>query len=146
MYYILILGVILLDQVTKFLVRSSIQLDHTIPLIDGIFHLTYINNYGAAFSILEGKQFLLIGATLIAVIAVMIFIVWKRKLAHPMLLSGLALIAGGGIGNLIDRIWLGYVVDFFDFRIWPVFNVADIAVVSGCLLLLVYVLLVEGRE
>lgn len=145
MYYLLILVIILADQAAKYLVRMEMTLNQSIPLINGVFDLTYIHNYGAAFSILEGKQFLLIGITFLAVVAITVYIVRKRKTAHFTLLLGLSMIVGGGCGNLIDRILQGYVVDFLNIRFWPIFNLADMAVVSGCLLLMIYLLWLEPK-
>ena len=147
MYYIAILALIGLDWLTKYWIQTSMALNDTIPVIDGIFHITYIHNYGAAFSILQGKQSFLLIVTGIAMIAILAYMVIGqiRKKAAPMELWSLALILAGGIGNFIDRVRFGYVVDFFDFRIWPIFNVADIAVCCGCGLLVFYVLIWEPR-
>ncbi|MBR7149068.1 MAG: signal peptidase II [Firmicutes bacterium] len=147
MYYIAILALIGLDWLTKYWIQTSMALNDTIPVIDGIFHITYIHNYGAAFSILEGKQSFLLIVTGIAMAAILGYMVVTqiKKKAQPMELWSLALILAGGIGNFIDRVRLGYVVDFFDFRIWPIFNVADIAVCCGCGLLIFYVLIWEPR-
>ncbi|MBR4074594.1 MAG: signal peptidase II [Firmicutes bacterium] len=147
MYYIAILALIGLDWLTKYWIQNSMALNDTIPVIDGIFHITYIHNYGAAFSILEGKQSFLLIVTGIAMAAILGYMVVTqiKKKAQPMELWSLALILAGGIGNFIDRVRLGYVVDFFDFRIWPIFNVADIAVCCGCGLLIFYVLIWEPR-
>ena len=147
MYYIAILALIGLDWLTKYWIQTSMALNDTIPVIDGIFHITYIHNYGAAFSILQGKQSFLLIVTGIAMTAILAYMVIGqiKKKAAPMELSSLALILAGGIGNIIDRVRFGYVVDFFDFRIWPIFNVADIAVCCGCGLLVFYVLIWEPR-
>ena len=147
MYYIAILALIGLDWLTKYWIQTSMALNDTIPVIDGIFHITYIHNYGAAFSILQGKQSFLLIVTGIAMTAILAYMVIGqiRKKAAPMELWSLALILAGGIGNFIDRVRFGYVVDFFDFRIWPIFNVADIAVCCGCSLLVFYVLIWEPR-
>jgi len=147
LYYIAILALIGLDWLTKYWIQTSMALNDTIPVIDGIFHITYIHNYGAAFSILEGKQgFLLIvtGIAMAAILGYMVIAQIKKK-TNPMELWSLALILSGGIGNFIDRVRFGYVVDFFDFRVWPIFNVADIAVCCGCGLLVFYVLIWEPR-
>ena len=147
MYYIAILALIGLDWLPKYWIQTSMALNDTIPVIDGIFHITYIHNYGAAFSILQGKQSFLLIVTGIAMTAILAYMVIGqiRKKAAPMELWSLALILAGGIGNFIDRVRFGYVVDFFDFRIWPIFNVADIAVCCGCGLLVFYVLIWEPR-
>ena len=147
MYYIAILALIGLDWLTKYWIQTSMALNDTIPVIDGIFHITYIHNYGAAFSILQGKQSFLLIVTGIAMTAILAYMVIGqiKKKAASMELWSLALILAGGIGNFIDRVRFGYVVDFFDFRIWPIFNVADIAVCCGCSLLVFYVLIWEPR-
>lgn len=147
MYYIAILALVGLDWLTKYWIQTSMALNDTIPVIDGIFHITYIHNYGAAFSILQGKQSFLLIVTGIAMAAILGYMVIAqiRKKAHSLELWSLTLILAGGIGNFIDRVRLGYVVDFFDFRVWPIFNVADIAVCCGCGLLVLYVLILEPR-
>ena len=147
MYYIAILALIGLDWLTKYWIQTSMALNDTIPVIDVIFHITYIHNYGAAFSILQGKQSFLLIVTGIAMTAILAYMVIGqiKKKAASMELWSLALILAGGIGNFIDRVRFGYVVDFFDFRIWPIFNVADIAVCCGCGLLVFYVLIWEPR-
>ena len=147
MYYIAILALIGLDWLTKFWIQTSMALNDTIPVIDGIFHITYIHNYGAAFSILEGKQGFLLAVTGAAMAAIAIYMVYaqKKKELTPMGLWSLALILAGGLGNFFDRVRFGYVVDFLDFRVWPIFNVADIAVCCGCGLLVFYVMIWEPR-
>ena len=147
MYYIAILALIALDWVTKYWVQTSMALNDTIPVIDGIFHITYIHNYGAAFSMLQGKQAFLLLVTGVAMAAILVFLVaaQKKKALSPLGLWALTLVLGGGLGNFIDRIRLGYVVDFLDFRVWPIFNVADIAVCCGGGLLIFYVLIWEPR-
>lgn len=102
----------------------------SIPIIDQVFHLTLVLNPGAAFGMLEyNREFFIIMA-----IVVLLAVVFMRKkiIEEPFAIQlGIALFAGGALGNLIDRIQTGLVVDFFDFRIWPVFNMADIAICVG---------------
>lgn len=145
MYFIIIAVIIILDQFIKYLIQANIDLNHTIPIIDGVFHITYIQNTGAAFSILQNQTMLLIVMPFIITIIVLFYILKKRKTEHWALLLSMSLIAGGGIGNLIDRIAYGYVVDFFDFRVFPIFNVADISVCVGCGLLVIYMFLLEPK-
>lgn len=147
MYYIVVIVWIALDGLTKHWIQTNMTLNDTIPVIDGIFHITYINNYGAAFSILEGKQGILLFVTGAALLGLTGYLIWARRKnkMKPMGLLALSTIIGGGLGNLIDRIRLGFVVDFLDFRVWPIFNVADIAVCCGCALLLFYVMVWEPR-
>lgn len=118
----------------------------SIPVIQDVFHITYIHNTGAAFSIMAGQISLLILLPLFMIIAAVVFMFVMRKKGHPMLMTSVALIAGGGVGNLIDRMMLGYVVDYLDFRVFPIFNLADIAVCVGCGLLILYVLFFDGKQ
>lgn len=144
MVYIVMAAVIFLDQISKYAVASRMQLYESIPLLDGVFHITYIQNFGAAFSILQNQQTFLQTLTGCVILACFVYLIWKRRTLEPMLSFALALLISGGAGNFIDRVLRGYVVDFFDFRIWPVFNVADIAVCCGCFLMIVYVLRAGG--
>ena len=146
MYYFFLTGILIsLDQITKYFIQTNMDLNKSVPVVEGIFHITYIHNYGAAFSILQGKQIVLIGVTLIAIAAVLTYMFINRKSSHWSLMLSLAFIAGGGIGNLINRIRVGYVVDFLDFRFFPIFNIADICVCCGAGLLIIYMFYFEPR-
>lgn len=145
-YFLIIIAVVILDQIIKNLTVNSMMLYESIPVIQDVFHITYIHNTGAAFSIMAGQISLLILVPLIMIIAALVFMFVMRKKGHPLMMTSVALIAGGGIGNLIDRIALGYVVDYLDFRVFPIFNLADIAVCVGCGLLVVYVLFFDGKQ
>ena len=127
--YLLIAGLLVLDQVVKYIVRAKMALGQSIPLLDGVFHLTYVQNTGAAFNMFEGMQ------TFLQVVpfAALIFAVWymERHLnTHWTQPLALILVISGGLGNLIDRVLMGFVTDMFDFCLidFPVFNVADIYV------------------
>ena len=146
MYFIIIALVVALDQLTKYLIHSNMDLNSTIPLIDGIFHITYIHNYGAAFSLFQNKTEFLIIMQLIIIAVVLVYLFKKQKKEHWALLLSLSLIAAGGIGNLIDRAVNGYVVDFLDLRVWPIFNAADISVCVGCGLLVLYMFILEPKR
>lgn len=145
-YFLIIIAAVALDQVIKALIVKSMELYETIPVIQDVFHITYIQNTGAAFSLMEGLRGVLTVFPLIMILAGIVFLFIKRKNGHPLMMTSVALIAGGGIGNLIDRIALGYVVDYLDFRVFPIFNLADIAVCVGCGLLVVYVLFFDGKQ
>lgn len=145
MYYIIIALVLISDQVVKGLVTGSMAVGQSIPLIDKVFYLTYVQNTGAAFSNFEGQRILLISVTSVMIAALIFYLVKKRHDEHWTLLAALALIIAGGLGNLLDRIRLGYVVDMFDFQFWPVFNIADIGVCVGCGFMVLYVF-ISGRE
>lgn len=131
MYLIIVVFVVvMLDQITKYMIVSNMTEGMSIPIIDQVFHLTFVLNPGAAFGMLEhNREFFIIMA-----IVVLMFVVYMRKkiLEEPLPFQiGIALFVGGALGNLIDRMKTGLVVDFFDFRIWPVFNIADIAICLG---------------
>ncbi len=130
------LFVILLDQLTKYLVSKYMELHQSIPLIKNILHITYIQNTGAGFGILKGWNMLLIFISLI-IIGIILFY-FDRVIKEKPIHIPVALVLGGAVGNLIDRIFLGYVLDFIDFRIWPAFNVADSCITIGALWLIVY--------
>lgn len=127
--------VVIIDQLTKYFVVSNFYLGESIPVIQDIFHWTYILNPGAAFGMLEGSRWFFV---FIAVLVGLGIFYFRKELQKESLMIqfGTALFAGGAVGNLIDRIILGKVIDFFDFRIWPIFNVADIAICVGVGLIL----------
>ena len=129
--------VVLIDQISKYLVRINFELNQSIPIINNIFHLTYTTNSGAGFGILQQQKFLL---TLISIIVIgFIFYYLPRIKEKEKLLQVLVgFILGGTIGNLIDRVAYGFVIDFLDFRIWPIFNFADSFVTVGVLGLIIY--------
>ena len=139
-----ILTLVFLDQLTKWLVVLKLKPIHDFPIIDKIFHLTYIENRGAAFGILQGKHLFFIIMTII----VMGFIgIYYYRLPHERKYNwmrfALTLLGAGAIGNLIDRIRLGYVIDFLYFKLinFPVFNFADMCVVVGVSILIVFILI-----
>ncbi len=128
--FVLPLAVVILDQFSKYIVVENMALGESIPIIEEVFHLTYILNPGAAFGMFAHNRLFFIA---IAVIVIGI-IIWARReiLASPWeVKAGCGLFLGGAIGNLIDRARQGLVIDFFDFRVWPVFNIADIAICIG---------------
>ena len=122
--------VFVIDQLVKHLVVSTMHLGQSFPVIKGIFHITYVLNPGAAFGMLEHQRWFFI---VVALAAVLLGVFFYRKLQQESILmrSGAGLLLGGAVGNLADRIQSGLVVDFLDFRVWPVFNIADIAICAG---------------
>ena len=127
---------ILLDQGSKVAIREWMMLHESIPVIPGFFHITYILNRGAAFGILENQQWLFL---FLAVILIGLYAFFHKKLPnHWLVHMGTGMLLGGAIGNALDRGVHGAVTDFFDFRVWPVFNIADIGIVVGVCLLLWY--------
>lgn len=137
----IIISIILLciDQISKLLVVNLLTKTDSITIIKNFFYLTYINNDGAAFSILVGKRIFLI---LIAVLVIVMLIryIKKNNIQNKLELVSISLIIGGSLGNLMDRVVRGYVIDFLDFKLFnynfPIFNLADTFIVIGVFLLL----------
>ena len=151
MYYLIfgLLGAALLgaDQWVKAWTVAHLELLETAPLFPGFLELMRVHNYGAAWSSFSGMRWLLIVVTA-AVMAVLAVLLLRRMVRHPLGVTALVLILSGGVGNLIDRIRLGYVVDMFHFQFWPsypVFNVADICIVTGAVLGVIYYLWIYER-
>lgn len=144
LFWITAILVLMIDQGTKFIVKNSMTIYDSIPLIPNIFHLTYIENPGAAFGLLANQRVFFIVITSVILIAVICFY-YQLKGEHILLRIALGMVVGGAIGNLIDRLRMGMVIDFFDFRIWPVFNIADSAIVLG-MIYISYQLLFHGEE
>ncbi|HEX7364171.1 MAG TPA: signal peptidase II [Dehalococcoidia bacterium] len=141
--------VIALDQITKLWVRSNLNLYETIPVC-GRITLTNIRNTGSAFGLFVNQAFLL---TLIAVVGVVAILLFYRYFSKSNMLgiSGLSLVLGGAVGNLIDRLRFGYVTDFIDVRLWgefhwPTFNVADSAITVGSIVLIVFIFTTFGKS
>jgi signal peptidase II len=142
-HFVLALLVVLLDRFSKWLVASRIGLHDSVPVLPGFFRLTHVQNSGAAFGLFadsssEWKVAILILFSLLA-LAVVSALLWKNSHVITTTGVGLALILGGAVGNLWDRLLTGHVVDFLDFYLgsyhWPAFNIADSAIVIGALLL-----------
>lgn len=131
---------LIIDQITKYIVISNMQLYDTIPFINGIMDFTYIHNTGGAWGILNKHTWILVVFTLLAM-AICVFVLIKYARANKILFFALCLIISGGTGNMIDRIFRGgKVIDFLEvtFIDFPIFNIADCAVCIGAGLLLLY--------
>ena len=144
--------VLILDQLTKYLIETNVRLYSTITVIPGFFNITQVRNRGAAFGILSSthgnwRSFFFMSVTIVA-IAVIARLIWKTQ--ERLLLIAFALIAGGAIGNLIDRIRYGEVVDFIQWYVksyyWPSFNIADSAISVGVGLLIIEMLMKKPPE
>ena len=150
----LVVAIVALDQATKAIVDRSMLLNHSVPVIDGIFSLTYIRNTGAAFGFLarSGEFFrrtFLIGFSIAAIGFIVVML--RRLPQHEKLLTvALGFILGGAIGNLIDRLLYGEVIDFLDFywsyHHWPAFNVADSFITVGVVVILFRLALAKGDD
>jgi len=148
LYFLTALVVLALDRVTKWLVEGHIELHDTVQVIPDFFRLTHVQNRGAAFGLFaespsEWKVAVLVLFSLVA-LAVVSALLWRNSHAFTMTGAALALILGGAVGNLWDRLLSGHVVDFLDFYVnsyhWPAFNVADSAIVVGAVLLVAEIL------
>ncbi len=144
-YFFLIAAlVVLLDRLTKWAVASNIPLHESVVVIPGLFHLTHVENPGAAFGLFadssaQWKVGALVSFSVVALVIVSALL-WKKSHSLSTTTIGLSLILGGATGNLWDRMVSGHVVDFLDFYVgsyhWPAFNVADSAIVIGAILLI----------
>ena len=135
---IVCLSVLVFDQLTKHLIVSSLYVGQTIPIVRGIFHLTRVHNTGIAFGLFRNQAASLVAVSGLTIGFIVFHLVVRNK--QGKLKRGeffaLFLILAGALGNLIDRLRFGYVIDFLDFRVWPVFNVADSAITIGVGLIL----------
>ena len=127
---LLFVGIIAVDQFVKSIVTASMVPGESVPILDQVFHLTYVLNPGAAFGILPHQRELFLVAGGIILIMAAVFYSHIKK-ADGILRFGMISLLSGAAANLIDRFQNGLVVDFLDFRVWPVFNIADIAIVVG---------------
>lgn len=143
---------IIIDQLTKIYIDRSMQLFDSIPVIENFFHITYVRNKGAAFSFLSNASWRLPFFITVSIIAALVILIAFRKLRDDQRLAqvSLAMIFSGAVGNLIDRVRLGEVIDFLDAHWyrhhWPAFNVADSLICVGVFLLAIDMILEDKRE
>ncbi len=135
-FFLISLFIVLSDQTVKFFIRNSMNIGDSIAVIKNIFHITYVTNYGASFGIMKGQTTLLIWFSII-IIGIMLFY-YDRIQEKKSLQIFSGLILAGTLSNLIDRLLFGFVIDFFDFRIWPVFNIGDSCICIGAVCLIIY--------
>lgn len=142
---IIVLSVILLDLLSKYLtIQLLVPLGREVVFIPKVLNFAYVENRGAAFGILADKRWVFMILS-VALIIFLIVTVRKLKITHPLFVISVSFIIGGGIGNMIDRVFLGYVVDFIKttFIDFPVFNIADSTVVVGTILLAIYIVFID---
>ena len=145
MIYIISILTFLFDQLTKWYVQQHFRLGESVPVILDVFHWTYIVNHGAAFGMLMHQRCILLWGVVLLLTARYI---GRKKLATAPVYAriGTGTLLGGALGNAWDRLYLGGVVDFFDFRVWPIFNIADIAICIGVPLLILYFWSCESKN
>ena len=131
--------VVLTDRVTKTFFSKILSEGETIPVIKDVFHFTLVNNTGMAFGLFKdhGIVFIIIPIIAIALLVYNIYYYRENENLSRIYIFAFSLIMGGAIGNLIDRIHIGHVIDFLDFRVWPVFNIADSAITIGAIIILI---------
>ncbi len=135
LFFLIFPFIFILDRFSKELVLRLLPLQQSEPFMPPLLYLTHVHNTGAAFSLLKGQQWLLLAVALL-VIGFLAAYSFRLKGDQILLAAGMALLLGGTLGNLYDRMILHYVVDFVDLRFWPVFNVADMAIDTGVALIL----------
>jgi signal peptidase II len=155
---LMVLLVVILDQITKYMIHTSMYPYETTPVIDGFFNIVYAKNYGAAFSFLNGapvwfrKPFFMVVP--LAAIILVVFLLKNTLIKNKdnlLQVFAFSLVIGGALGNLLNRLTYGYVVDFLQFRVtstyyWPSFNVADVAITIAVALLLIEMMTIERRK
>ncbi len=136
-FFLTALLVVAADQLSKIWIRSNLATGESLPET-GFFRLTHVQNTGAAFGLFQGQSFPLTIVALIGIVAILLFVfLFSRRfpfLDNRLGKPALALVLGGTVGNLVDRLNLGYVTDFIDIGIWPAFNIADSAITVGIIL------------
>jgi signal peptidase II len=147
LWILIIFGSIWLDQLTKWLAVTFLQGNPSVPIIPEALQLTYLENRGAAFGMLANNRWVFLIISTVGILAVLGYMLIKRPTSKILCLA-LSFIVGGGIGNMIDRVLLGYVVDFIDFCLinFAIFNVADCFVCVGAGFLALWVILDSIRE
>lgn len=145
--YSIALAVVLLDQVTKFLIVNHLPVGSSVPIVGSVVYLTNVRNSGGAFGLFQSWGGLITMISIVVVLGIVILVgIIRVKRIPPVLGVALALQLGGASGNLIDRIRYNYVVDFIDLRVWPVFNIADSSITVGILLLAYHILLGDNKQ
>lgn len=139
LFALLFTVILVCDQWTKITVAQAMELGRSIPVIGSFFHITYVHNYGGAFSIFMNQRWLFI---VMGMLVPVLLVLMLRKLIFTRTIYTVtsALILSGAVGNLIDRLRFGYVIDFIQLGAWPVFNIADIAITCGIACLIVMLL------
>jgi len=143
--YLIALILLFVDQLSKYVIRQNMSLAESIPVINRVFHITYVENKGIAFGLFPQGHFLFIVISLIIILAI-VFFARKKIIKSLKEKVCLGLILGGALGNLVDRLRFGFVIDFLDFRIWPVFNLADSGVCIGGILMVFFLLKKRTRK
>ena len=144
-FFLIAASIFVLDQVTKVIVRASLDRGEAWPDHDWFLNIVNVSNSGAAFGILQGQTLFLVGTSIVGVAAIFLYYLFP-PLEHGLLRAALALQLGGAAGNMADRVRTGRVTDFVNFDFWPAFNVADASISIGVATIIVFVLLIETER
>lgn len=146
-FFVGVLAITVLDQIVKILAVRGLVPVGTVPLIDNIFHLTYCENPGAGFGVFANYTWALSLLTFLIIVVVTGYVVIKRP-KEKVFVTAITFMIGGALGNLIDRVRLGYVVDFLDFRLinFPIFNIADCFITVGAIIFAIYVIFLSDKK
>ena len=144
-WIIIIVALVVVDQVTKAFAVSFLEAGSSVEVIPGVFQFTYVENRGAAFGMLSEHRWIFMVISTVAIVALLIYL-WRFRPDSVLACTAISLIIAGGLGNMLDRVYLGYVIDFFDFCAFPelwlwVFNVADVCVCVGGGLLVLWLII-----
>lgn len=137
-YELMFVIILFLDQLTKYLAKTNLDMYSSIPVIGNIVYLTYVKNVGAAFGLFPGMYIVFLISAIVVIAGV--FVYFRKVRPDAALAVPLVLVSAGAAGNLIDRLIYHFVIDFIDVKIWPVFNVADMAITFGSILLFIYLI------
>ncbi len=141
-----ILFVVLLDRLTKILIIHRVSEGEGFPVLAGVFHITRAHNTGAAFGLLQNSPAVLVAVSTLLILLIMYGLVRSGRRRSGLASYGWAVVMAGAAGNLYDRLRYGYVIDFLDLRVWPVFNVADMGICIGVFLVLAHFFSREDRK
>ncbi len=144
-FFLIAASIFVLDQITKFIVRASLDRGEAWPDRDWILNIVNVSNSGAAFGILQGQTLFLVGTSIVGVAAIFLYYLYP-PLEHGLLRTALALQLGGAAGNMVDRIRTGRVTDFVNFDFWPAFNVADASIFIGVATIIIFFLFIETER
>ncbi|MDD5422149.1 MAG: signal peptidase II [Candidatus Omnitrophota bacterium] len=136
MTFLTALAILALDRLAKFIALTYLAEGQSVKVLPGIFHFTLVLNDGTAFGLFKGQAALFAVFSIVVIVFIVVYTIKNRSM-DALLSLALGLILGGAAGNLVDRAWYGHVTDFLDFRIWPVFNIADSAITIGAAILMI---------
>ena len=145
-YPLIAAAVIVIDQITKYMVRTGMELGESIPVLGSWFRIMYVRNTGTAFSMFAGNKWITVVLTAILILLCLGFIIYEARNGSRVLAILVTFVFAGGVSNMIDRLTLGYVTDMISCGSFAVFNVADIGVTCGCILAALYILITGSKE